>query len=343
MPHLRLAFLGFGNVGRALLRLWLDKSQVLRSQYDIEWSLTGIATRRHGSASDPEGIDPEKALALAAAGQSIHSLAHRPAPDDGVEFIHTCQADVLYENTPVNYQDGQPAVAHLEAALDRGMHAITANKGPVVHAYRQLTARAAAQRRRFLFEAAVMAGAPIFSLWRTALPGAHLISFRGILNATTNLILSRMESGSTFEDALAHAQAIGIAETDPSGDVLGWDAAVKVAALTTVLMDRPLIPSQVNRKGIEDLTPASIAEARRQGRRWKLVCRAERSEGGFTASVAPEMLAPEDPLHSVMGASSAVTFWTDVLGPLTVTETEPGTESTAFGLLADTVNAVRNV
>jgi len=344
MPHLKLAFLGFGNVGGALLQLWMDKTPELREKYGIEWSVVGIGTGRHGSALDPDGIDPGQALARAAAGESLHALSARPAPEGGVELVRACEADVLFENTPVNYQDGHPAVAHLEAALDRGMHAITANKGPVVHAYRDLTARAAARGRRFLFEAAVMGGAPIFSLWRNALPGARLLSFRGVLNATTNLILTRMEAGSSFEDAVAHAQAIGIAETDPSGDVLGWDAAVKVAALATVLMDHPLKPADVKRKGIEDIRPEMISQAGRQGRRWKLVCRAEAGrDGGIEASVAPEALEEEDPMYSVTGSSSAITFWSDVLGPLTVAEVDPGPMSTAYGLLADTINAVRNM
>lgn len=356
MPHLKLAFLGFGNVGRALLQLWLDKGPELRERYGIEWSVVGIGTRRHGSALDPDGIDPERALARAAAGESLRPLSARPTPESadeggprvpatesGVEFVHACEADILFENTPVNYQDGQPAVAHLEAALDRGMHAVTANKGPVVHAYRELTAEAAARGRRFLFEATVMGGAPVFSLWRASLPGARLLSFRGVLNATTNLILTQMESGSTFDDAVAHAQAIGIAETDPSGDILGWDAAVKVAALVTVLMDHPLRPSDVERKGIEGITPEQIAQAGSQARRWKLVCHAEIGPEGIRASVVPEAVGQEDTLYSVTGSSSAITFWSDVLGPLTVAEVDPGPMGTAYGLLADTISAVRNM
>ncbi|MGH2606993.1 MAG: homoserine dehydrogenase, partial [Anaerolineales bacterium] len=150
-------------------------------------------------------------------------------------------------------------------------------------------------------------------------------------------------AGSSFEDAVAHAQAIGIAETDPSGDVLGWDAAVKVAALTTVLMDYPLQPSEVERKGIEDIRPEMISQAGRQGRRWKLICQGEPGPDGIKASVAPEALGEGDPMYSVMGSSSAITFWSDVLGALTVAEVDPGPMSTAYGLLADTISAVRNM
>jgi homoserine dehydrogenase len=221
------------------------------------------------------------------------------------------------------------------------MHVITANKGPVVHAFRRLSELARRRGRHFYFESAVMDGAPIFSLWRTALPGARLQSFRGILNSTTNLILTLMEDGQTFDEAVAQAQTIGVAETDPSGDILGWDAAVKVAALVTVLMDFPLLPQQVDRQGIEAITPSLLREAGEQGRRWKLICQAERGDGGVRARVAPELIGPEDPLHNVMGTSSSITFISDVLGRLTVTEENPGPGTTAYGLLADFINAVR--
>jgi homoserine dehydrogenase len=272
-------------------------------------------------------------------------LSRRQAPPDPLAFIHDCEADMLFENTPVNYADGQPAAAHLRAAMERGMHAITANKGPVVHAYRELAVRAAALGRRFLFEATVMGGTPIFSVWRTSLLGARLLSFRGILNSTTNLILSRMEAGASFDEAVAQAQALGIAETDPRGDTQGWDAAIKVAALVTVLMDQPLKPAGIPRQGIEDLRPEDIAAATRLGKRWKLVCHAEQTSAGVSASVAPEMVEATDPLFSVMGTSAAVTFNTDVLGPLTISESESqaisGPRSTAYGLLADMISAVR--
>jgi homoserine dehydrogenase len=191
-----------------------------------------------------------------------------------------------------------------------------------------------------------MDGAPIFSLVRGALPAAQLKSFRGILNSTTNLILGRMENGASFAEAVRYAQEIGIAETDPSGDVDGWDAAIKVSALATVLMDVPLKPGQVDRTGIGGLTSADIAQAQAAGKRWKLVCSASRSatgtDNGVTARVAPELIGPESPLFGVSGTSSIVQFETDVLGQLSVVEDNPGPHTTAYGLLADFVNAVRS-
>ena len=338
----RLAFLGFGSVGQALARLLLRKRQELRQREGLNFVVTGIATGRHGAAIAPEGLDMEVALRLAAEEGDLRSLSVAPPPSDGVAFVRQVPADVLFENTPVNYASGEPAITHLRIALERGMHAITANKGPVVHAYRQLTALAEKVGRRFFFESTVMDGAPIFSLFREALPAARLRAFRGILNSTTNLILTRMEEqNETLEQAVAYAQSIGIAETDPSGDVDGWDAAIKVAALVTVLMGVPLKPQQVARKGIREITPEMVAAAKAQGKRWKLVCSARREGDEVVAQVKPEQVGPDSPLYGVRGTSSLITFQTDVLGDLSVLEEHPGPHTTAYGLLADLLNAVR--
>ncbi len=341
MPPVRLALLGFGSVGQALARLLLRKREELRQRYNLDFVVTGIATRHHGAALDPQGLDLEKALRLAEAGERLDVLSKVTPPEDGIAFVQQVAAEVLFENTPVNYDTGEPAVTHLRIALERGMHAITANKGPVVHAYRDLTALAERVGRRFYFESAVMDGAPIFSLFREALPAAQLRAFRGILNSTTNLILTRMEEeGETLEQAVAYAQAIGIAETDPSGDVDGWDAAIKVAALVTVLMDIPLKPQQVAREGIRGITAEMVAQAKAQGKRWKLVCSARGENDTVTAQVRPELVGPESPLYGVRGTSSIVTFQTDVLGDLSIVEENPGPHTTAYGLLADFLNAV---
>lgn len=340
MSHFKLSLLGFGNVGQALARLLLRKQEELISNYNLTFSVTGIATGRHGVAVDPAGIDLNHALDLMQNGTPMQELSRMPNPVDNFEFIRSCEADILFENTPVNYKSGQPAVNHLQLALELGMHAITANKGPVVHAYRQLTDLAESKGRKFYFESTVMDGAPIFSLFRNSLPAAQLQSFDGILNSTTNLILSRMEGGEPFDAAVAYAQEIGIAESDPSGDIDGWDAAVKVAALVTVLMDAPLKPDQVERKGIGQLTLQDVQQAHEDGKRWKLVCSAKRDGQSVTARVSPEMVPPSSPLFQAEGTTSIVQFETDVLGSLSITETDPGPHTTAYGLLADFLNAV---
>lgn len=340
MPHYKLALLGFGNVGQALAELLMSKRAELKTRYGLTFSFTGISTGRHGTALDPGGIKIESALELVRNGDSLTPLSIQDQPGDGVEFINLCDADVVFENTPVNYETGQPAVDHLKKALEKGMHAVTANKGPVVHAYQELTALAREHQRRFFFESTVMDGAPIFSLFRSSLPGANLLSFKGILNSTTNLILSRMENGESFDDAVAYAQDIGIAETDPSGDVDGWDAAVKVAALVTVLMGVPLKPSQVERTGIREIQPEDMQEASEKNSRWKLVCSAVKENNRVHASVSPQMVPSDSPLYQVDGTTSIVQFETDVLGSLSIIESDPGPHTTAYGLLADFLNAV---
>lgn len=341
MTHPRLALIGFGNVGQAFLRLLMRKEDQLRDEYDLTFSVTGIATSRHGVAIDLNGIASQAALALISGGGSIVSLSKLPAPSDTFEYIRTCGADVLFENTPVNYATGEPALGYLRAALQAGMHAITANKGPVVHGYGELTELANARRRKFYFESAVMDGAPVFSLFRESLPALELRSFHGILNSTTNLVLTRMEGGDSFDGAVAYAQSIGLAESDPSGDIDGWDAAVKVAALVTVLMGVPLKPQDVQRTGIRSITTDDIHKAQDQGKRWKLVCSAQREAGKIIAQVRPELVGIESTLYGVGGTSSIVTFETDTLPHLSIVEGNPGPETTAYGLLADFINAVR--
>ena len=343
--HYRLCFIGFGNVARALVRLLERKRGILNERHDITYSITGIATGRHGMAFNPAGLDVNKALALVEAGESIASLSVSPA-SDSLAVIRGSQADVMFENSPVNHETGQPALDHCRTALDLGMHAITANKGTVVHGYRALSDLAASKNRKFYFESTVLGGSPLFSIFRESMPAAELLSFRGILNSTTNIVLSRMENGESFDQAVKYCQSIGVAETDPSADVDGWDAAIKVAALITVLMDTPFKPQQVERAGIRDVTPQMIAAAKADGRRYRLVCSADRQGGAVRARVAPELVVVSDPLYGMENSTTGVTFRTDVLGDYSIIEAEregmvAGPEPTAYGLFVDFVNAVR--
>ena len=343
--HQKLVLVGFGNVARALVRLLVRKQSLLENEYQLTFSFTGIATGHHGFAADPAGIDIQKALALVEGDQAVSSLSVTPL-EDAFGVMAASGADVMFENSPVNHSSGQPALDHVRFALNHGMHAITANKGTVVHGYRELRSLAEAQGRKFLFESTVLGGSPVFSVFRECLPGAELQSFRGVLNSTTNIILSRMERGETFEQAVSYCQSIGVAETDPSADVDGWDAAIKVAALVTVLMDTRLAPQQVTRTGIRGITSAMVADARSSGRRYKLVCSAERRPDGVTAAVAPELIEAADPLYGMEDSTTGVAFRTDVLGDYSIVESErpgmvAGPEPTAYGLFADFIRATR--
>lgn len=345
MPHNRLSFIGFGNVARALVRLLERKQPLLKEKYDITYSITGIATGRHGFAVNPDGLDANKALELVESGMSILPLS-TVVVSDSIAVIENSQADVMFENSPVNTQTGQPALDHIRLALNLGQHAITANKGPVVHGYRELTALAKSKGKSFGFESTVLGGAPVFSVFREAFPLAELSSVRGIFNATTNIILSRMENGESYEDAVKYCQSVGVAETDPTNDVDGWDAAIKVAALITVLMDTPFTPQQVNPTGIRGITAEMITKAKAEGKRYKLVCSAETVGDQIKASVAPELVDASSPLYGMMNSNTGVTFRTDSILDYSIVQSErPGMSGgpveTAYGLFADFVNSVK--
>jgi homoserine dehydrogenase len=342
MAHYKLAFLGFGNVGKALAELLVAKRGDIESQTGIGFSAVGIATRGHGLAIDPHGIDLQRAVEGLNRGESLSGL-HRSADQLGgaTDFILNCGADVLFESIPVNYDSGQPAVDYIRMALKAGMHVVSANKGPVVHAYHDLTRLADENGVRYYFESAVMDGAPVFGMFRETLPAARVRAFRGVLNSTTNLILTRMEQGEDFSQAVKYAQSIGIAETDPSGDVDGWDAAVKLCALAAVLMGGAAKPHEVAREGIGGITPEDIQLAGSSGKRWKLVCEAFWSGDRLHLRVSPQMVAIDSPLYGVEGTTSILQVETDVLGKLSLIEEDPGPHTTAYGLLADFLNAVR--
>jgi homoserine dehydrogenase len=300
----------------------------------LRWRLTGVASRRIGWLADPDGLNP-----ISAIGNHFPSVAH---PAHNVrEWLERCKADVLFETSSLNVQSGQPAIDHIVAALEAGAHAITANKGPIVHDYQRLTALAREKGRQFLFESAVMDGAPIFSLFPLGLPAAELRGFSGVLNSTTNVVLTEIEKGRSLDEAVKRAQAMGIAETDPSHDLDGWDAAVKVAAIVNVLMSVPLRVEQVHRAGIRELSEEKIRSVRSAGMRYKLVCRAERRGDGVDARVGPELLLMTDAMAGLEGSSSAVRFDLDVLG-FSLVEHNPGIEATGYGLLADFIRAAKS-
>jgi homoserine dehydrogenase len=343
--HYKLALIGFGNVARALARLFVRKQDLLKIQ-GITFSFTGLSTGRHGFAVDPNGLDIQKALELVESEKPINELSKSPVTSS-LEVIRNSAADVMFENSPVNTQTGQPALDHIRTALNLGMHAITANKGPVVHGYRELTALAKSKVRQFKFESTVLGGAPVFSVFREAFPLAELFSVKGIFNATTNIILSRMENGEAYEDAVKYCQSIGVAEADPTNDVDGWDAAIKVAALVTVLMDTSMTPQQVNPTGIRGITPEMIAKAKAEGKRYKLVCSAEKVGDKVAASVAPQLVDSSSPLYSMMNSNTGITFRTDVIPDYSIIVSERegmqgGPIETAYGLFADFVNIVKS-
>lgn len=321
-------------MGRALLRQLISKEGELRRKYDIRWRLTGIASRRIGWIAEADGLNPISALS--------GYFPQLPAPPHNVrEWLERSKADVLFETSSLEAQTGQPAIDHLVAALESGAHAITANKGPIVHDYQRLVALAKEKGKQFLFESTVMDGVPIFSLFPLGLPAAELRGFSGVLNSTTNVVLTEIEKGRSLDEAVKRAQAMGITETDPSQDLDGWDSAVKVAAIVNVLMNVPLRIEQVQRTGIRELSEEKIRSVRAAGMRYKLVCRAERRGDGVDCRVGPELLLMTDPMAGLEGSSSAIRFDLDVFG-ISLVEHNPGIEATGYGLLADFVRAAKS-
>ena len=344
MKSIDLALLGFGNVGKAFARLLAAKKQELLEDYDFSARITAIATQKHGICIDQDGINDQVLLNLLNNDQQLNLSVLDKVGFEGdiFDFIQQAHPHVLVETTPVNPGSGLPALDYLRAGARQGLHLITANKGPVVYGFRELTELTRQHGRFFRFESTVMDGAPIFSLFRGPLAGTKLNGFYGILNSCTNLLLDRMRDGETLEEAIKYGASIGITETDPSNDVDGWDAAIKVAALSNVLLGQNLTPMDVQPTGIRGITRQMIASAEEQGKRWKLVCRGGWKDGRFQVSVKPEMVAPDSPLYSVNGTSSFVNFDLDVLPGLGILETNPSPKTTAFGLLADLIDIVKS-
>ena len=335
MKKYNLCFLGFGNVGRALARLFVSKSAELKENYGIEWQVTGVASRRIGWLANSDAFD----VATLLAGDEMRNSANSNGIGD---WLAAAQPDVVFETTSLDPSTGQPAIDYLRSVLQAGAHAITANKGALVYGYDELSDLARAKGKAFFFESTVMDSAPVFSLFRECLPAARLRAFSGAFNSTTNVIIETMEAGRSFDEGVRTAQDLGVTETDPGHDVDGWDSTVKICALANVLMHIPLRPDEVSREGIRKLTAKQVQAARAEGKPFKLVARAKQAENGkLIATVRPEQVAANEPLGNVRGTSLAVHFELDMMPGLTITSHRPNLQSTAYGLLADFINAVR--
>jgi homoserine dehydrogenase len=348
--QLDLLLVGFGSVARRFVRLLEERAQVLRDRYDLHGRVIGVCTARHGAAFDPEGLSPALLLDRHSRGLSLNGSADMEADGElPVRWLlaqatqHAAAAleegrVVLIETTLLDvHHGGRPAIDHVRAGLEAGAHVVTANKGPVAFAYRDLAALARQVDRRFLFEGAVMDGVPIFNLVRETLPACEIVGFRGVVNATTNYILTAMERGRRYELALAEMQDAGIAEADPSYDVDGWDAAAKTAALINVLMGGDASPPTIAREGIREITWGRIRDAAARGRRIRLIASARRDGGQVVGRVGPEELDVADPLARLDGLQNAIILETDLLGTLGILQLDGGLTQTAYGLLSDLI------
>jgi len=332
---MKLLFIGFGTVGQGLSELLLTKKDDLATQYGLDWKVIGIADMLKGSAYDPGGLDLAEALALVERGESLSDWPGVGRDRDAPTMIAEADADVMLEITYTDIETGQPATDHIRAALERGMHVTTTNKGPVALHSRELIELAKDHGVQFLYEGTVMAGTPLLNLIRETLAGSEISEMQGILNGTTNYILTKMESGMDYEAALAQAQQLGYAEAVPDADVLGWDALAKVTILANTVFGAELAPADSLCTGITQITPDDIATARAKGKRYKLIGRVWRDGDQVSASVSPQLMDLSHPLAGVGGATNAMTISTDTLGDVTIVGPGAGRVETGFSLLND--------
>ncbi|MGL4611677.1 MAG: homoserine dehydrogenase [Trueperaceae bacterium] len=328
----RLALIGFGNVGQTLAQVICDYGAIYQQQFGIELVIVAVSDARKGSVYEPGGLNLK---ALLGAEDALETIQATHKGWNALDTVQGAEYDILCEMSFTDLQTGEPASSYVRTALENGKHAVTTNKGPVALYYKELSQLAKDNHVVFGVEGSVMSGTPTMRLGQELLGGAGLQKIEGILNGTTNYILTQMENGMSYEDALNEAQSKGYAEADPTGDVEGFDAAGKVAILANVLMGIDLKVSDVVREGISKLTLQDIEDAKANGERWKLIGRLERQDSSVKASVKPQRISLTHPLANVMGATNALTYTTDLLGETTVIGAGAGRKETAYALLQD--------
>lgn len=333
--------LGFGNAGRAFAELVLDKRDAIKKEYDCDVRVVAIATGSRGSLIDQTGIDLARALRDMETLQRFNPESSAFSQLDAMEIANEIDYDVLIELTPLVIFSGQPAIDHIKSALNRGKHAITANKGPIAWAYEELRRLAKEQGVRFYYETTVMDGTPIFNLMDETLRMCRVTEVSGILNSTTNFILEELAKGKDYDEVILEGKERGFVEADPSMDVEGWDAAAKTAALLNVLMRADITPFEIDRKGIEDITVEQIKDADARGKVIKLLCRGAVENGKVIGKVAPAEIDKTDLLAAITGTSSVVSISTDLMGTVSIVEHDPGIEQTGYGVFSDMIRVIR--
>jgi len=337
--QIALFLVGFGHVGQRFVQL-LDESRPALDRLGIEPVIVGVATRRSGLAFERAGLDPFQAVR---SNNNPRTSQASPAREYAARLRSlTAETRVLVETTTLDVQSGEPAISHVRAGFSAGAYVVSANKGPAAFAYDALTCEARDAGVSFFFEGAVMDGIPVLNLVRECLPGATIRGFRGVINSTTNHILTAMERGEPFASALSRMQADGVAEADPSLDIDGWDAAAKTAVLANVWLGAGITPLEVRREGISADSAGRVAAARARGRRLKLVASATRRDGLIDASVELQELDPADPLASLDGQGNAIEIDSWPTGRIVVTQRDGGLEKTAYALMSDLVAVARH-
>lgn len=338
-----LALIGFGNVGRGLAQLIIDKEKQLRLDPEISIKITAVSDIHLGMATHPAGLNLEELLRLPNEKGALAKLQGGQPEPDNEAAMSADHVDIVAELTFTNPKTGEPAISHCRFAKDHGKHAITTNKGPVALAGGRLRNDAKNHKLAFEYEGSVMSGTPVIRFAKDTLAGASISSFRGILNGTANYVLGRAEEGDTFEEAIKSAQELGYAEADPTADIGGSDVFAKVRILSGELFgyEREIASERVT--GIDGLSEATVREAPKSGNRWKLIGEGKLDAAGKVHLIVEPMLLPSsDPLAGLSGALNGVSFTTDVLDDVTVVGPGAGRVETAFALLSDILDIHRN-
>ena len=329
-----ICLVGFGNVAQGLARILADKRERLAGKYGFEFRITSVVTARRGCLANEQGLDPAMLLEAMERDGGLWGCEGARLIDP-LEAIKSAHTDILVETTPTSLVRGEPGLTHIRTALKAKKHVVTSNKGPLVRALSELTALAEGSGVSFRYEGVIMSGTPALNLVRETLAGCDIQHVQGIVNGTTNFILTEMEKGKTYEEALAEAQRLGIAEADPTADVEGWDAAVKACIMAVLFMDATLELEDVERTGITEVTQETIQTALSRGKRIKLVAEVYREKGRVKAMVAPVAVPLVRPLAGIMGAMNAITCTTDHLGDITIVGPGAGRIETGQALLSD--------
>ncbi len=342
MAKPKLILIGCGTVGLGLLEI------IQKKKPDID--IVAISDFKKGSLHCSDGLHIEKVIEILNAGGSLEE--YECSSDcckgelhkgwDALETIQKSDADIMAEITYTDLKTGQPATKHIEEALKKGMHVTTSNKGPAALYYKKLSKLAEENGVKFLIEGTVMSGTPVFDLARECLAGCEITEVKGILNGTTNYILTKMEQeGWSYLDALKKAQELGYAEADPTADVEGYDALAKVVILSNVLLGGNVKPEDVPCEGISKITLEDIKAAAAEGMRYKLIGSTKREGDKIVASVKPVKLPLSDPLTGVNGANNALTFDTDLMGKITIQGAGAGKIETGYSIFVDILNIIR--
>jgi len=331
MKH-KIALIGFGTVGQGISEILLKKKEYLKDKFKFDYDLVAVADFFYGNCYNPKGLDIPYLLKTARAKKKFSKDL---STKDTLTLIKSCNADIVCELTYTDLKTGGPAIGHVRAALSSKKHVITSNKGPAALKYQELSKLAKRNGVKFMIEGTVVAGTPVINLSKGPLAGCEISKIKGILNGTTNYMLTEMEKGMDYASVLKVAQDLGYAEADPTGDVEGYDARGKVCILANVVMGVPLNFNDIACKGITGITPGDIEKAKKEGKRWKLIGCVEKKGNKVVGSVNPEMVELSHPLAGVMGSKNALTFTTDMLGDITIVGPGAGKTETGFSILSD--------